>query len=53
MSANDFYSSGDQSEYKPQQSSGNNNDGQQDRGFLSTVAGGLAGGYGGHELVKS
>ena len=49
MSANDFYSSGDQSNYDPKRSSNqgssSSNDEQQDRGLLSTVAGGVAGGW--------
>ena len=50
MSANDFYSSGNQGEYTPQggnnnnnsqdnRGSGGNNGEQQDRGFLGGVAG--------------
>ncbi|ABN65115.2 predicted protein [Scheffersomyces stipitis CBS 6054] len=55
MSANDFYSSGEQGEYKPQQSKNQQGgDGQTgDRGLISTVVGGAAGGYAGDKLVPN
>ncbi|GME84656.1 unnamed protein product [Ambrosiozyma monospora] len=51
MSANDFYSSGDNKEYNGNQGGDRpDNAHEGERGFLSTVAGGIAGGYAGNTL---